>query len=353
MAESLLVRFVLLPVLLAESQVVYSDAVFDVGQKTDVIYGQGLTCDEDRKTNCKAMDLLCDVYWPKAQSGGEPVPAQKPVYVIMHGGGNNGGSKGGLNVYVAKWWTARGFVVVDINYRLNGDYGNAPPPPTSDLVPPEELAEGWNKLYPAVRDAKAAIRFARSSDLVGLVGGIDASRIMSGGGSAGSIDMLGVGVTFEDDYKSEFTTAEDPTLLSTHLEQSSTVQANLLHWPSGSAGQLVQLTDPKNRSRYGPSNPPVIDFHGNKDETIDVSKSLELNATYDANGVPFDLHILDGCGHASWCYDGQGHCQCTDPGVSRNPTMEVLAFPKVAEFLKLEIVGPTPSLLSSPTPVLI
>merc|ERR1712087_844078 len=119
------------------------------------------------------MDLLCDVYWPVAKSGGESVPAQKPVYVLMHGGGNQQGSKGGVFVNVAEWWAGRGFVVVDINYRLDGDYGLAPPPPQpSELVPAEVIAEKWGKLYPAVQDVKAAIRFTRSSDLPKLAGGI-------------------------------------------------------------------------------------------------------------------------------------------------------------------------------------
>ena len=49
-------------------------------------------------------------------------------------------------------------------------------------------------------------------------------------GSAGACSVVGLATTFESDYKTELSTSEDPTLASTHLEQSSSIAAGLVQW---------------------------------------------------------------------------------------------------------------------------
>ena len=85
----------------------------------------------------------------------------------------------------------------------------------------------WNSGYPAVRDLKAAIRFVRANaDKYG----VDASRIVVSGGSAGATNSVAAGVTFDGDYNRELTVEQDPTLATTHQEFNSSVQAVVAHW---------------------------------------------------------------------------------------------------------------------------
>eukprot|EP00937_MAST-01D_sp_MAST-1D-sp2_P002585 g2585.t1 len=118
----------------ARAQVVYNSASFDVMNTTDVIYAQGTACaDQQDSSTCKPMDLKLDVYEPVMRAGGAAVPARKPAYILMHGGGNSGGDK---DQYCfqgsAAFFASRGFVAFNIDYRLKGDNGLLPP----GAVPP-------------------------------------------------------------------------------------------------------------------------------------------------------------------------------------------------------------------------
>ena len=37
-------------------------------------------------------------------------------------------------------------------------------------------------------------------------------------------------------------------------------------------------------------------------QTVNISYAYAVQAAYRATGVPYELHVLDGCGHASWCW---------------------------------------------------
>ena len=62
---------------------------------------------------------------------------------------------------------------------------------------------------------------------------------------------------------------------------------------------------------------------------------------YAKTGVPYSLHVLDGCGHGAWGYDGKGGCKCPPPDMvgCYNPTMDSIALPFVAQQLNLTL-GP-------------
>lgn len=261
------------------------------------------------------------------------MPESKPAYVLMHGGGNVGGNKGGINVQVGKWWASRGFVVFDINYRLSGDKGLLPAKSDGNAL---QWSPAWPSLYPATRDAKAAIRFVRAS---ASTYGVDVARVASSGGSAGATDMLASGVGFEEDFKAELTEAQDSTLASTHVSFSSAVQCLVLHWASDGGVSLAQEHYPATGARYRIGNPPVVSFHGDQDTTIPIEHAYAVQKAYAQTGVVFELHVLTGCGHGSWCYDGQGTCTCS--GAKWSPLMEELAFPVMVTSLNLTLVNAT------------
>jgi hypothetical protein len=79
----------------------------------------------------------------------------------------------------------------------------------------------WISGYPAVRDLKAAIRFVKAN---AAKYGVDPNKIVVSGGSAGATNSVAAGATFEGDYGREMNASYDPTLASTNLDQTSTVQ---------------------------------------------------------------------------------------------------------------------------------
>ncbi len=120
------------------------------------------------------------------------------------------------------------------------------------------------------------------------------------------------------------------------------MQAVYGHWSSDGEQLLVQQHDPLNRTRYSSANAPVVEFHGNADTTIPISHAYAAQAAYARTGVAYELHVLDGCPHSSWCYNGEGHCTSGCPNGANgtagyDPTMDALALPFLARVLKLTV----------------
>ena len=139
------------------------------------------------------------------------------------------------------------------------------------------------------------------------------------------------------DYRDELTTAEDPTLASTHLGHSDAVQAVVAHWSSDGEIDLITEYDPEHRSRFTAAVAPIIEFHGSIDTTIPIAHALRVQREYANLSRPYELHVLEGCGHGAWCYDGHGNCSCSDGVAGYNPTMDAIALPFVAKQLDLEL----------------
>lgn len=203
-----------------------------------------------------------------------------------------------------------------------------------------EWTPNWASAYPAVRDLKAAIRFVRAN---AEKYGIDPSRIVVSGGSAGATNSVAAGITFDQDYNKELTVSQDPTLATTHQDQNSSVQCVVAHWSTDLEAYLPQMIDPANRSRFTPNNAPIVEFHGSVDGTINISHARDAQARYAENGVPYQLHVLEGCAHGAWCYNGKSVngspvCSCSNGVAGYDDTMDTLALPFVAQQLKLPLV---------------
>ena len=113
------------------------------------------------------VDLLLDVYRPTVAPG-----SKAPAVLLIHGGNFIGGSKeAGIMEAEALHFARAGYVVFNMNYRLEG---------STYLVQLSAVRE-------AVHDAKAAVRFivdqAESF-------GVDPTRIAAWGESAGGITAI-------------------------------------------------------------------------------------------------------------------------------------------------------------------
>lgn len=272
---------------------VHADATFEVSVTTDIVYGQALSHQSWGSGDAAIIDLLVDVYEPVRSD-----QAVMPAVVMIHGGGFVSGSKehGPLSE-MAVWFAERGYVAYSINYRLADDVGTLPDGyPEPPVAVTDKQSQQWRALYPACRDAKAAIRWVRATadDY-----SIDPDHIAVVGGSAGSNLAIMLGASHPEDCVSEIDVETDPTLASTNLDQSSEVATVIDHWGGHAVLSMIELIN-GGGSRFDPSDAPVSIVHGTADRTVDFSEAERLRAEYEQTGVAYEWHPLDGAGHGAW-----------------------------------------------------
>ena len=277
----------------AQVSSVFSSATFDVQVTEDVVYGQGLAHAEWRAGDGMPIDLLLDIYQPIREN-----PSNMPVVVLIHGGGFKGGThKKPEFVEMARTFAERGWVAFSIDYRVSPHFGTLPedyPEPPSSVSNMVQFNQ-WHAFYPACRDAQAAIRWIRSK--AGEYG-LNTDYITAIGGSAGSTISVALGVTTEDDCVSEISEEEDPTLATTHLEQSSSIRTVIDHW--GSAGIVKALEAMNPGERFDETDAPMSIVHGTEDPSVPFELGEELKAEYERTGVNYAWYPLDGAGHGAW-----------------------------------------------------
>jgi hypothetical protein len=86
--------------------------------------------------------------------------------------------------------------------------------------------------------------------------------------------------TPEDDYKTEITQAEDPTLASTNTAESSAIATGLVQWGGDYVPIYTQLRDPSHTTRYTKEAAPLATFHGSDDGVICPSQENSMIAGY-------------------------------------------------------------------------
>ena len=147
------------------------------------------------------------------------------------------------------------------------------------------------------RDAKAAVRWIKAN---AAEWSVHKDYITAYGDSAGSATVVALGMLDEDDYKSEMTVEEDPTLASTNLAQSSTVATVLDHWGTDWMSRQLWVRG-NGRSRYSASDAPLAIFHGTADKAVPFAlETGRLLAGYNATGRPYAFFPIQGAGHGAW-----------------------------------------------------
>jgi dienelactone hydrolase len=174
-------------------------------------------------------NLLLDVLQPAGDT-----LAARPALVLIFGGGFKGGSKSEL-AGVAVEWAKRGYVVVNVNYRL--DAGNRCQDLQDDrLSPTEKAAESarcWRAIDAAKHDALAAVRAARA---YATTFRIDPARIGFIGSSSGAITAMHAAADADAtsrvgavlsmsgcNYFPETITADDPPVANIHADGDTLV----------------------------------------------------------------------------------------------------------------------------------
>ena len=258
----------------------------EVEVTSDVLYGSNIGASGVNE------ELFMDVYRPAGDTH-----TSRPVVVLAHGGFFLAGSKEGTDVVPLCEDLARmGYVAVSISYRLGID----------DLFSLEvSLLEAVMR---GVQDAKGAIRHLRKSHAEeGNPWGIDPSRVVLGGSSAGA--FIALHSAYIDDLD------EVPDAID--LTQSG-LQGGL-EGLSGSPGyssevmSIVNLCGAMGDAGWMElGDAPVVSVHGTADETVPFGTGfvqlLGLPVSQVDGSWPVHLQAESlGLDHAITLLEGEGH----------------------------------------------
>ncbi len=96
-----------------EFPVVKAENSYTVMVDEDIIYANGLILDAN---NSAEMPQLLDVYYPDNNS------TNRPVYMFIHGGGFQGGTKTKPEIiHMANYFASRGWIFASVDYRTTSD----------------------------------------------------------------------------------------------------------------------------------------------------------------------------------------------------------------------------------------
>ena len=204
-----------------------------------------------------------------------------------------GSNEQGALVDLSNEYASRGWVIFSINYRLAAQRGTVP---QSWLNAVQFLPEGTNldqalAMYPANRELRSTALGGEPSDGLALL-----EQVSVLGGSAGATAAIAAVVSNDEDYATELSVIQDPTLLS-NLTESIEVQTILdFGVPARKVDALTAL-DGEERFEFGDA--PLMIVHGTADPTVAYSEATSLNATYEANGNPNSVFHRKRC-HGIW-----------------------------------------------------
>lgn len=195
----------------------------------------------------------------------------RPAIVFFHGGGWVGGAPGQFTEH-AKYFSSRGLVCFQVEYRLL-DKSNEDPPVT------------------CTEDATSAMRWVRSKS---ADFGIDADRIASAGGSAGG-------------HLAAFVGCVAPNASTAEVEGETSAKSNAMilfnpvydngpgGWGTRRVGERFQEFSPAHN--ISTDDPPSIVFLGTEDNLIPVATAEKFRDDCRALGIISELYTYEGQPH--------------------------------------------------------
>ncbi|MGJ5893440.1 alpha/beta hydrolase [Streptomyces sp. V2] len=224
--------------------------------------------------------------------------AARPVVVYAHGGGFFTGTKA-----MGPWrfLLDAGYAVASVGYRLSGE----------------------SRFPGPVHDVAAAVRWVRANaDTYGL----DADRVVGFGSSAGGYLVGAVALGADDAWlvgrlgphaRTACTLAAviDHCAPNDYLRLDDDVPDDVVevsNGPGSSAARFLGYVpsdrpaeaDRARLSRYvRPDSPPFLIAHGDADRRVGIGQSRRLHRALRDRGVPAELVVLPGAGHADAAFD--------------------------------------------------
>ncbi|MCA8992118.1 MAG: serine hydrolase [Planctomycetaceae bacterium] len=224
--------------------------------------------------------LKLDLYLPAADN--------PPLVVWIHGGGWRNGSKDRCPV---TWLTGHNYAVASISYRL-----------TDKAVFPAQI-----------HDCKGAVRWLRahakeygySAKKVAVAGSSAGGHLATLLGTTSDVKELEGNVGGNADYSSRVDAIVDfygpvDFIQRTKSQPNKTTEEGspvrlLLGGPADEKVELARLASPA--FHVTKDDPPVLIFHGSKDNTVLMAQSERLVSACTEAGVPVTLNVLEGLGH--------------------------------------------------------
>lgn len=246
----------------------------------DIRYGR---VPEGSPASDRSSDRLLDIYIPTSSA---PVGGY-PVFLFVHGGGFSGGDKGSKNGYdyLCKEMAERGYAVVSINYYLTMKYEKVAGVSCSSEMKDGLPASG--KFHPLVQLAVSNASDDATSALTWIKSNAKSYKLNTDfvtvcGGSAGSMTVL-------------------------HLAYISGQKVLPIKAVVNLWGGV------ENPSKIAAPAAPMLTYHGDKDELINVDYGHALQKQMEKIGCDKStLHILVNKGHAQYTYIAQNRADEID-----------------------------------------
>ena len=230
----------------------YREEFFSAIKSTkNLIYGQAINISGQMET------LRLDLYEPQNDSA-----QTRPVMIWIHGGGFTGGDKSDEQITeLCTRFAKRGYVTASLNYRMRKQWSTLP--------------EYFAAVQEAKEDAQAAVRWFRAQAQTYRC---DTTRIAIGGSSAGATTAL------HATYEISAGTSGNP-------RRSSKIAACVEFWGALNDKALMETGEA-----------PLLIVHGTADSKVPYTAAALLQSRAQEVGVPYELHALQGAGHAAWEY---------------------------------------------------
>ena len=310
--------------------VVKAESSYTVLTDEDVTYAEGLSHNASSTTPF-SIPLKLDIYYPDNNS------SNRPVFMFIHGGGFNGGTKTKPEIVeMANYYASRGWVFASIDYRTVEELGIIQGMTSAELltyyrgIAPQEWVENAlqgaqsadevqqaTAMYLAQRDSKAALRWivANASSY-----NINKDFITVGGASAGAITTIALGISNLEDFRDEITVSDDPTLSTSNLNESYVVKSMIYFWGSNIKLDVFEAAyNLEQYDRYDASDPELFMGHGTAQDLVTpYEEALELQSIYNSLAIYNKLATLtkpngEPIGHGAWngIVDGKGLFELT------------------------------------------
>jgi len=216
--------------------------------------------------------------YPPAHPAQLTDPQELPPLLVLAHGGPTARARTELQLS-HRYWTSRGFAVVDVDYRGSTGYGR---------TYRHSLNDRWG--VADVDDCVAAALY------LGDAGMVDADRIVIKGGSAGGLTVLGA-LADSDVFAagaSRYGVADLSALAQdTHKFEARYCDRLVAPWPEGEA--IYAARSPINRTEA--LETPMIVLQGDADPVVPKSQSDAVIAALAANGVPHAYLVFPGVAH--------------------------------------------------------
>ena len=198
-----------------------------------------------------------DVWTPPSNSFALP----RPAVVLIHGGSCIKGAAAGISAYAQQIAQVGGYVVANINYRLNSHVGLS---------------------SQQVNDAQLVVRWLRAN---AAHYGVDSAYICLDGWSAGASIAIAAGAS------SSIFPGDRASIYSAEPQKVSCINEN-----SGPTGMTVEGTQTTMMDLVGSWTPPFYISHGTQDPTVQFANATNLAQKLKSANVWFRTNYYNG-GH--------------------------------------------------------